>query len=247
MYQMHFFCASAKCTRGPPASPRSREREERPAAGRETVSDVQKKFVWHMYTKVPLRDVVRLEISRVSQVENGNTEHGHSSCIREALCEVRCCCAAAVRLYSGRMLVKFEESVRGMSCCCYCRCCCCCYCDAKIVRDLTRGGSQTKHASSQINKINLQKWIHSSIPGVNPIAPLLCEILTICDPRVQNLTHESTKMAPRSMTAVAREEGRRARWPGDQATCKLCHAADNMRKPALFTFCLWVFHCPARL
>ena len=38
------------------------------------------------------------------------------------------------------------------------------------------------------------------------------------------------------MTAIAREEGRGARWPGNQARCELSHTAERAKKLRVISF-----------
>ena len=48
--------------------------------------------------------------------------------------------------------------------------------------------------------------------------------------------HHGTKKRARCVTAVTREEGRGARWPGDQVTCEMLYSGENMRTPCSFFF-----------
>ena len=72
--------------------PNSREGETRPAAGREKLVNAQKS-TFHIYTyNTPLRDVVELESRGCRKLKRGNT----AVPMYLSLCEVRCCCTAAV-------------------------------------------------------------------------------------------------------------------------------------------------------
>ena len=82
--------------------------------------------------------------------------------------------------------------------------------------------SNMKVDRPQITRTTYNKWMHSSsMPEAKAIAPLLVifyEVLNLPSSDTYSYTHKKhggTKKRARRLTAVAREEGRGARWPGD--------------------------------
>ena len=58
--------------------------------------------------------------------------------------------------------------------------------------------------------------------------------------RTNKKHRRAPKRRARVMTAVTREGGRGARWPGDQARCELLYATESMRKPSCCSCCVLV-------